>query len=169
MALLRVEEGDISTFQGDAVVNAANNHLRLGTGVAGAILRRGGWTIQEECDRHVREHGPIRVGEAAITGAGDLACRFVIHAAALGDEPATAASIRSATRSSLQLALTHDIASLAFPVLGSGIGGFCFDESARIMVEEIRGVDAEHSSRLDSAVIYGYLPEQAEALRRILG
>ena len=87
----------------------------------------------------------------------------------MGDEPATADSIRSATGSSLRLALDHDLASVAFPVLGTGIGGFPFDESARIMIDAIRAVDAEHPNRIDTVVMYGYLPEQAEALRRILG
>jgi O-acetyl-ADP-ribose deacetylase (regulator of RNase III) len=65
--------------------------------------------------------------------------------------------------------MDHDISSVAFPVLGAGIGGFPFDESARIMMDEIRAVDVEHPGRLDTVVMYGYLPEQAEALRRILG
>ncbi len=168
MTLIRVEEGDISAFDGDAVVNAANNHLVLGAGVAGAILRRGGATIQEECDEYVRRNGPARVGEAALTGAGDLPARFVIHAAAMGDEPASATTIQSATRNSLHIAAENGIRSLAFPVLGAGIGGFPFDRSARIMVDEIRRFAAEDPDIIDTVVLYGFLPEQAEALRRIL-
>ena len=98
-----VQQGDITQYDGDAVVNAANNHLVLGAGVAGAIRKRGGPTIQEECDRH----GPIRVGEAAITGAGDLTARWVIHAAAMGDEPVSERSIRESTTASLDLAVGH--------------------------------------------------------------
>ena len=118
-----VAQGDITTFDGDAIVNAANNHLVLGSGVAGAIARRGGPAIQRECDRH----GPIRVGEAARTGAGDLTARFVIHAAAMGDEPVTAQSITSATTASLEIADASGVVRLAVPVLGSGVGGFDFD------------------------------------------
>ncbi|BAW01650.1 Appr-1-p processing protein [Thermus thermophilus] len=83
MARIRVVQGDITGFQGDAIVNAANNYLKLGAGVAGAILRKGGPSIQEECDRI----GKIRVGEAAVTGAGNLPVRYVIHAAVLGTSP----------------------------------------------------------------------------------
>ncbi|MDH5548744.1 MAG: macro domain-containing protein, partial [Gemmatimonadota bacterium] len=90
MPRILVRQGDITSYGGDAIVNAANNHLQLGAGVAGAIRRAGGGTIQEECDRH----GPIRVGAAAITGAGTLSARWVIHAAAMGDEPVSERSIR---------------------------------------------------------------------------
>ena len=168
MTLIRVEEGDISTFDGDAVVNAANNHLILGAGVAGAILRRGGGIIQAECNEYVRQHGPVRVGEAALTGGGDLPAHYVIHAAAMGDEPASAATIESATRASLRIAVEQGIRSLAFPVLGAGVGGFPFDESARIMVDEIRRFAGKHPDAIETVVLYGFLPEQAEALRRTL-
>ena len=166
-AFLVVEEGDISTFDGDAIVNAANNHLVLGVGVAGAISARGGPEIQQECDAYVREHGPIRVGEAAITGAGKLDARFVIHAAAMGDEPVSAETIRAATHHSLALARRHSCASIAFPILGSGVGGFPFEEAARIMIEEIRGL-LRHTEVVEEVVLYGYTPEQAATLRRLV-
>jgi len=166
-AILRVVQGDISTFQGDAVVNAANNHLRMGSGVAGALLAAGGGTIQDECDTLVRRHGPLEVGEAAITGAGRLGVKYVIHAAAMGDHPPTPESIRSAVRSALELAVEHDVTSLALPVLGSGVGGFPFDEAARIMVEEVRAFTADLSG-MEMVVFFGYTPEQAATLRRHL-
>jgi O-acetyl-ADP-ribose deacetylase (regulator of RNase III) len=164
---IEVAHGDISEFAGDAVVNAANNHLRLGAGVAGAIARRGGPDIQRECDEIVRRHGPIRVGEAAITGGGRLPAPFVIHAAAMGDEPASASSIRSATRAALRIAAERGLDRVAFPVLGTGVAGFPFEESARIMIEEIR----DHGRRDDtprSCVLYGYAREQAAALEALL-
>ena len=166
-AILRVVQGDISTFQGDAVVNAANNHLRMGAGVAGALLAAGGGTIQEECDALVRRRGPIEVGEAAITGGGRLGVKFVIHAAAMGDHPPTSASIRSAEHSALQLAVEHEIASIAFPVLGPGVAGFPFDEAARILVEEVKAFTADLPG-METVVFYGYTPEQAATLRRHL-
>ena len=165
--ILRVVEGNIATFHGDAVVNAANNHLWMGGGVAGALLEAGGGAIQDECDEYVRREGPLRVGEAALTGAGHLPVRYVIHAAAMGDEPASAESIRNATRSSLRLAMENGVASLAVPILGSGIAGFPFDEAARIMVEELREVTSE-ASGLELVALYAYTGDQAEALRRIL-
>jgi O-acetyl-ADP-ribose deacetylase (regulator of RNase III) len=166
-AILRVVQGDISTFQGDAVVNAANNHLRMGTGVAGALLATGGGSIQDECDEFVRREGPIAVGEAAITGAGNLAVLHVIHAAAMGDQPTSPQTIQRATRSALELALQHEVTTMAFPVLGAGVGGFPFDEAARIMVEEVKAFIAD-TTGLESVVFYGFTPEHAAILRRHL-
>lgn len=166
-AIVRVVEGDISTFEGDAVVNAANNHLRMGSGVAGALARVGGGVIQEECDEILRRDGPLEVGGAAITGGGKLRARFVIHAAAMGDLPVSPESIRNATRSSLELAEEHGILSIAFPILGTGVGGFPFSEAARIMVEEIRDF-LSTEPRLETVVFFGYTPDQAATLRRYL-
>lgn len=160
---LRVECGDITNYDGDAIVNAANNRLQLGAGVAGAIRRAGGPSIQEECDRH----GPIRVGEAAITGAGDLAVRWVIHAAAMGDEPVSERSIRDSTAASLALAARHGVKRLAFPVLGSGVGGFDFERAARIMLDAVASsADAE---ALEEIVFYGFRAEDAAVLERLVG
>ena len=161
-ARFSVRQGDITTYDGDAIVNAANNHLQLGAGVAGAIRRAGGPTIQQECD----QHGPIRVGEAAVTGAGRLGVRWVIHAAAMGDEPASARSIRDSTAATVRLAAAQDIKRLAFPVLGCGVGGFDFAGAAHIMVAAIR--ELRESDLLDEIVFYGFRPEDATALREIL-
>jgi O-acetyl-ADP-ribose deacetylase (regulator of RNase III) len=164
---VRVVEGDISTFDGDAIVNAANNHLRLGTGVAGAIAQRGGGRIQEECDEIVRKSGPIAVGEAALTGGGNLKARYVIHAAAMGDLPVTPESIRNATHSALRVAVENGIRSVAFPILGTGVGGFPFTEAARIIVSTVQEFIAG-APELESVVFYGYTPDQAAMLRRHL-
>jgi len=166
-AFLVVEQGDISGFDGDAIVNAANNHLVLGVGVAGAIAARGGPEIQQQCDAYVAEHGPIRVGESAITGAGHLSVRYVIHAAAMGDEPVSERSIREATRHSMELARQHSCASLAFPVLGSGVGGFPFEQAAILMIEEIRSL-MRHTDVIEQVVLFGHTPEQAAILRRLV-
>jgi len=160
--VIRAARGDITTYAGGAIVNAANNHLILGAGVAGAIRRRGGPAIQAECDRH----GPIRVGEAAITGAGSLPCRRVIHAAAMGDEPASERSIRDATLASLRLAATHGIHDVAFPVLGTGVGGFPFRRAVEIMVAAVRGTDAGPAA-ID-VVLYGYTAEDAAVIEEVL-
>lgn len=160
---ITVRQGDITSFDGDAIVNAANNHLVLGAGVAGAIRRAGGPEIQEECDRC----GPIAVGEAAITGAGTLSVRWVIHAAAMGDEPVSEHSIYRSTRATLALAARHGARRIAFPVLGSGIGGFDFSDAASVMrraIEESPDTDA-----IEEIVFYGFLTEQAAELERIMG
>ncbi len=167
-AILRVVQGDIAGFQGDAIVNAANNHLRMGTGVAGALLARGGGTIQDECDAYVRREGPLSLGEAAITGGGNLPVRFVIHAAAMGDQAPSHDTIRQATRSALELAHRHQALHIALPVLGSGVGGFPFAEAARIMVEEVKSFTSA-TPEMETVVFYGYTQEQAATLQRLLG
>lgn len=162
-----VATGDISGFVGDAVVNAANNHLLMGAGVAGALARRGGPQIQRECDEHVRRHGPLQVGQAAITSGGDLPARFVIHAAAMGDQPASIDTIRSATRDALRLADDRALGRIAFPVLGAGVAGFPFARAARAMIDEIRA-HAERHRFPNEVVLYGYAREQAEELQALL-
>jgi O-acetyl-ADP-ribose deacetylase (regulator of RNase III) len=157
-----VRQGDITSYDGDAIVNAANNRLKLGAGVAGAIRKAGGPSIQEECDRH----GPIKVGEAAITGAGRLPVRFVIHAAAMGDEPVSERSIREATLASLRLAAGHGVKRIAFPILGSGVGGFDFRRAAQIMLDAICG--SPDAQALEEIVFYGFLPRDAEILEELV-
>ncbi len=162
MAVLSVRQGDITTYDGDAIVNAANNHLQLGAGVAGAIRRAAGRSVQEECDRH----GPIRVGEAAITGAGDLQVKWIIHAAAMGDEAVSERSIRLSTLASLKLAAGSGVKRIAFPVLGTGIGGFDFKKAAEIMHDAVR--ESPHSTSLDEVVFYGFRFDDAVQLEQIL-
>jgi O-acetyl-ADP-ribose deacetylase (regulator of RNase III) len=157
-----VRQGDITTYDGDAVVNAANNHLILGAGVAGAIRRAGGPTIQAECDRLA----PIRVGEAAITGAGNLGVRWVIHAAAMGDAPVSEGSIHGSTAACVRLAAQHGALRIAFPVLGSGIGGFDFRRAAEVMLEAIRAT--AEAERLEEIVFYGFSASDAEILRELI-
>ena len=133
---IQVQEGDITEMDVtvDAIVNAANNDLLLGAGVAGAILRKGGSKIQEECN----EIGSIPVGYAAITGAGKLKARFVIHAASmgLGGVATTAKTLRTSTAHSLRLASERKLKSMAFPAIGTGVSGFPMDECAQIMLFE---------------------------------
>jgi len=128
-------EGDLCAQEVDAIVNAANSALVLGAGVAGAIRARGGPSIQAECDAH----GPIEVGDAAVTGAGDLAARFVIHAAgmALG-RSASIESVRSSLRRSLELASERGCRSVAVPAIGAGIGGLSTQECAEALLEVAR-------------------------------
>ncbi|WP_456409476.1 macro domain-containing protein [Oceanithermus sp.] len=159
MALLRIAKGDITTFEGDAIVNAANDQLILGSGVAGAIRRKGGPEIQEECDRH----GPIRVGEAAVTGAGRLPVRYVVHAAVLGAEPASYDTVRRATRSALAKARELGIRTVAFPLLGTGVGGLDAHEVARIMIDEFKNAPDDLE-----VTLYGYTDADVEAIRRAL-
>jgi len=140
---VRIEEGDLCDATADAIVNAANTGLELGVGVAGAIARRGGPAIAEECARH----GPIELGSVAVTGAGELLARCVIHAAVLRlGEPASEASIRSATRAALEAARERGLRSLAFPALGTGVGGFSVQRCAEVMLEETERHGASDTS-----------------------
>ena len=131
-ARILIMRGDLVEQSADAIVNAANNNLQLGAGVAGAIRRAGGPSIQDECDAH----GPIRVGEAAITGAGRLQARYVIHAAsmALGGRT-TRSSLKSSMDDVFRLCRENDLKTLAIPAVGTGIAGFPMDECARVMAE----------------------------------
>ena len=130
-----LREGDITEQEVDAIVNAANSQLILGAGVAGAIRQKGGPTIQEECNRI----GPIAVGDAAVTGAGDLPARFVIHAAGMPPGGvATEESVRSAMRRSLELAREKQCRTVAVPAIGAGIAGFPLQRCAEILLEEAR-------------------------------
>jgi len=130
-----IRQGDLTDARVDAIVNAANNDLKLGGGVAGAIRAKGGPSIQQECD----QLGPVRLGEAAITGGGELPARYVIHAASmrLGGRT-TEPSLREATRNSLLRAREKGLESIAFPALGTGIAGFPLDRCAEIMGAEVR-------------------------------
>lgn len=131
---IQLVQGDITEMNVDAVVNAANNDLMLGAGVAGAIRRKGGEQIQQECN----EIGTIPVGTAAITGGGRLKAHWVLHAASmeLGGST-TAASLRGSTMHSLRLAEKKSLKSIAFPAIGAGIGGFPPRECAEVMFRAV--------------------------------
>ena len=142
-------EGDITRCQVDAVVNAANSHLWMGAGVAGAIKRRGGEQIESEAIRL----GPIEVGEVAITSAGDLPARHIIHAAVMGqDLIPTAESIAACTRNALRAAEDLHLQSIAFPALGTGVGGFSVERCAQVMGAEIRSFEAVYVERVILAI-----------------
>jgi len=135
LARIRLYEGDITEQAVDAIVNAANSDLVLGAGVAGAIRHRGGPSIQQECDAI----GPIEVGGAAVTGAGNLPARFVIHAAGMPPGGvATEESVRSSMRRSLELAREKQCRTVAVPAIGAGIAGFPVQRCAEILFEEAR-------------------------------
>ena len=132
---IEVREADITKLEVDAIANAANTQLRHGGGVAGAIVRAGGRSIQEESDAVA----PIGLGEAVVTGAGELPSRWVIHAATMHPGgPTSAEIVRRATRSALTKADELGARSLALVAFGTGVGGFPLEEAARIEVEEAR-------------------------------
>ena len=167
--MIELVKGDITELEVDAIVNAANSRLKMGGGVAGAILRKGGWSIQEECDKI----GYCPVGGAVITGAGRLKARYVIHAVGPrmgeGDEDR---KLRDATLNSLKLAEEHGVRSIAFPAISTGIFGFPKDRCAKIMLRTAADY-LKAGSGIEKVIFCLYDDETyqifAEELKRIRG
>ncbi len=135
MTRIVLQQGDITEQEVDAIVNAANSALVLGSGVAGAIAERGGESIGDEC----RALGPIEVGEAAVTGAGDLSARIVIHAAGMPPGGrASEQSVRASLRAALVLANREGCRTVACPAIGAGVGGLSMRTCAEISLDEAR-------------------------------
>lgn len=131
---LKILQADITELTVDAIVNAANNELVMGGGVAGAIRRKGGKEIEAEAVKK----GPIKIGEAVATIAGKLKAKYVIHAATMGMDFSTdEIKIRQSCASALKLADKLQVKSVAFPALGCGVGGFSLVAAAKIMAQEV--------------------------------
>jgi O-acetyl-ADP-ribose deacetylase (regulator of RNase III) len=159
---LEVVEGNIAELDVDAIANAANNHLWMGAGVAGAIKRAGG----EEIEQEAVAQGPIAVGDAVATGGGRLKAQHVIHGAVMGQDLRTNAElVAQTTRRSLELADELGARSLALPAFGTGVGGFPLAECAEIMVREVR---AHEPASLERVVFAVYGDEAEAAFRRAL-
>ena len=164
---LTVVLGDITEQATDAVVNAANNYLWMGSGVAGAIKAKGG----EEIEREAMKLGPIEPGQAVTTSAGRLKARYCIHAAAMGQDLITSADLLSkATRSSLTEAARLGLDSISFPALGTGVGGFPAEACARLMI--VAALSHSHTNPKPGSVAFVLRDEQAfrsfaEALRSV--
>jgi O-acetyl-ADP-ribose deacetylase (regulator of RNase III) len=129
---ISVRQGDITESAADAIVNAANNQLWMGSGVAGAIKLKGG----EDIEKEAISKGPIPVGEAVSTKAGSLSSKYVIHAAAMGQDLLTdGRKITDATGNALLRAEELNLKTIDFPALGTGVGGFPVEEAAKVMIE----------------------------------
>jgi O-acetyl-ADP-ribose deacetylase (regulator of RNase III) len=160
---IEFRQGDITSQPDiDAIVNAANTELILGSGVAGAIRRKGGNIIDDEG----RKKGPIKLGEAAFTTAGNLPNQYVIHAAAMGYRPedakvpkrpgslSSSEIIRNATLNSLRIADELGCTSIAFPALATGVAAFPVDECASSMVTAVRDYARAHPATTLSRVVF---------------
>lgn len=134
--VLELVQGDITELDTDAIVNAANERLAHGGGVAGVISRKGGPAIQRESDEWVRRHGPVPTGSAAITSGGNLKARYVIHAVGpvYDGTPRSAELLASAVRSALRMADEHNLKSIALPAISTGIFGYPMEEAAEVML-----------------------------------
>ena len=153
---LELVDGDITRLEVDAIVNAANDHLWMGGGVAGAIKRAGG----EEIEREAVAKGPIPVGDAVATTAGRLTARWVIHGAVMGQDLRTHADkVARTTASCLRVADEIGARSVALPAFGTGVGGFPLDECARLMVAAARA----HEPRTLDRVVFALYGREAVA------
>lgn len=165
MSRVTLHKGDLTRVSADAIVNAANNALWMGGGVAGALKRAGGKEIEDEAAKQ----GPIPVGEAVVTGAGALKARYVIHAAVMATDMVTDADkIRTATQNSLLRAEELGLKSIAFPALGTGVGGFPYSRAAEVMTDAVN----EHlagDSCLEEVLFVLYGDEAFEAFEIHLG
>jgi len=134
---LQLIQADITELTTDAIVNAANEHLAHGGGVAGVISRKGGPAIQRESNEWVRQHGPVRTGSAAITSGGRLKALHVIHAVGpiYDGTPRSAELLASAVRAALQMADDHGLRSIALPAISTGIFGYPIEAAARVMLQ----------------------------------
>lgn len=162
--VLELVQGDITDLEVDAIVNAANEQLQLGSGVAGAIRAKGGASIQEECNRI----GSTPVGTAVMTGAGHLKARQVIHAVGPrmgeGDEDR---KLASAVRASLALADRRGLKSIALPAISTGVFGFPLDRAARVMLTEIHRY-LQGGTKLERVVVALWGDDAFETFRREL-
>jgi O-acetyl-ADP-ribose deacetylase (regulator of RNase III) len=146
---LQIAQGDLTLEEVDAIVNAANEHLQHAGGVAWAISKRGGDTIQRESDEWIRKHGPVTHSRPAWTSGGRLPAKYVIHAVGpvwgVGDEDA---KLADAIRGSLRTADELGLASIAFPAISTGIFGFPKERAAGIILKTIKEYCEEENSKL---------------------
>ena len=146
---VEVVDADIAGLEVDAVANAANTHLWMGAGVAGAIKRAGG----EEVEREAVAKGPIALGDAVATTAGRLPARWVVHGAVMGlDLQTDEQTIKRTTGRCLEVADELGAASLALPAFGTGVGGFPLDRCARAMADVVAGYEPRSLERVVFAV-----------------
>ena len=156
-------KGDITELEVDAIVNAANSNLWMGSGVAGAIKKKGGSGIEKEAT----EQGPIRPGQAVITSAGSLPAKYVIHAAGMPPGgKATTANVESSVKDAMNLASRNEVQTIAFPAIGAGVGGLSTEESVRAILEGIES--KEEGTSVRRVFLVGYSDNAYQTIRRIV-
>lgn len=162
---IRLCLGDIAEYDGDAVANAANDRLWMGSGVAGALKRKGGDEIEIEAMRL----GPIPRGSVVCTGGGRLKAKYVIHAAVMGQDLVTSGDIiREATKNVLAFCDDRNIRRIALPAFGTGVGGFSPEECARIMFSQILFHLGEEETDLEEIALFLYDEKTFNVFERIL-
>lgn len=149
--------GDLTALDVDAVVNAANEHLRHGGGLAAALVRSGGRVVQEESDRWVAEHGPLQPGVAAVTGAGRMPARVVVHVAGprYREGQDNTGLLRTAVAAALEAAAAEACRTVALPAISAGIFGYPLEDATRIIAGAAREWAAAHPA-LDEILLVGF-------------
>ena len=165
--VIELAKGDITEFEVDAIVNAANKFLKHGGGVAGAIVRKGGYIIQRESDELIKKRGPLDVGEAVYTTAGNLKAKIVIHTVGPifgeGDEMS---KIYRAVWNSISLADENGMRSVAFPAISTGVYRVPPEISARAMIEAL--IDySQHAKNVEKVYIVLYTEEIYRVFKEI--
>jgi putative ATPase len=169
---ITAEQGDLTAVTADAIVNAANEYLAHGGGLAAAIVRAGGEQIQEESDRWVAERGPLAPGRAAVTGAGRLPSRHVIHVAGpiFRDSADNEGLLRAAVAAALDAAAELGVRSVALPAISAGIFGYPLDEATRVIAGRAVDWASDHRGSVDTIRLVGFDDRTAaafaEGLRR---
>ena len=149
MTRIQLWNGDICDLEVDAIVNPANPSLWMSTGVGGALKAAAGEEVEFAAIRQL----PVSVGDAVVTSAGRLAARLLIHAVSLDrDRRTTAGAIETALRNTFARAREYDVATIALPALGTGVGGFPMDDAARITVTTVRD-ELRRSPGIESVIL----------------
>ena len=163
-------QGDITHQQVEAIVNAANEHLAHGGGVAAAIVRAGGRVIQDESTAWVRRHGPLRPGEAAVTTGGALHARWVIHVVGprYREGQDNEGLLRQAVSAALDAAEEVGARSVAMPAISAGIFGYPRDEATRVIVSAVRDWVKDHPDALESVLLVGFDAKTTDAFKAAL-
>jgi O-acetyl-ADP-ribose deacetylase (regulator of RNase III)/ADP-ribose pyrophosphatase YjhB (NUDIX family) len=160
---IKIVQADITELKVGAIVNAANNKLVMGGGLAGAIKRKGGQDIEDEAVKK----GPIKIGQALATSAGSLPSKYVIHAATMGmDFQTDEIKIKDSARSALKVAEELKVSSIAFPALGCGVGGFPLLAAAKIMAQEVFRHLRETTSCLEEIIFCLFDKEAYEVFHK---
>ena len=168
--MIKVVQGDLTTQPVAAVVNAANEGLQHGGGVAAALVRAGGEEIQRESDEWVAEQGPIGPGRAAITSAGRLPARFIIHVVGprYREGQDNEAMLAQAVAAALEAAALSGSRTVAMPAISAGTFGYPRAEACRVIVAACRGWLDSHPGLIAAVRLVGFDPETAEEFRRAL-
>jgi putative ATPase len=170
MTTIEAAQADITSLQVDAIVNAANEHLQHGGGVAAAISRAAGPSLQNESDEWVRANGPLEPGVAAITTAGEMPARVVVHVAGprYGENEDDEGLLRVAVGTALEAAAGQGARTVALPAISAGIFGYPLKDACRIIADTaIRWADA-HPEELDRIILVGYDERAAGEFRLAL-